>query len=256
MVKVPSQGQPADIVRKIDEIIIEYISNENCLILAVTPANIDIVTSDALVMARSRDPMGKRTIGVLTKLDMMGKGQNAREVLQNKVVVLERGNPVPSHRGSSRHSPLGFIGVVLRGQRLDEHGRASKELDIPGALEHERQFFTNDPAYRYDSRLNPRESIARHRLNFKRHERANGCAIPTAYTQSSTDRTHSQVFTRSEEGTAGTKSRTIQRRGRIPRLVDVPKFVEHGHQGTRRVGYTSIDSQPCTSSSFSLQPGS
>ena len=92
MVKVPSQGQPADIVKKIDDIIIEYISNENCLILAVTPANIDLVTSDALVMARSRDPMGKRTIGVLTKLDMMGKGYNAREVLMNKVVVLERGN--------------------------------------------------------------------------------------------------------------------------------------------------------------------
>lgn len=91
MVKVPSQGQPADIVRKIDDIILEYISNENCLILAVTPANIDLVTSDALVMARSRDPLGKRTIGVLTKLDMMGKGQNAREVLLNKVVVLERG---------------------------------------------------------------------------------------------------------------------------------------------------------------------
>ena len=105
MVKVPSQGQPADIVKKIDDIILEYISNENCLILAVTPANIDIVTSDALVMARSRDPMGKRTIGVLTKLDMMGKGQNAREVLQNKVVVLERGrrerktNPPPNQSG-------------------------------------------------------------------------------------------------------------------------------------------------------------
>ncbi|CAF1394886.1 unnamed protein product [Adineta steineri] len=132
MVKVPSQGQPVDIVKKIDDIIIEYISNENCLILAVTPANIDIVTSDALVMARSRDPMGKRTIGVLTKLDMMGKGHNARDVLLNKVVVLERG----------------FIGVVLRGQRFDEYGRVSKELDIPGALEHERYFFQSDPAYR------------------------------------------------------------------------------------------------------------
>jgi hypothetical protein len=83
-----------DIVKKIDDIILEYITNENCLILAVTPANIDLVTSDALVMARSRDPMGKRTIGVLTKLDMMAKGQNAREVLLNKVVVLERGTTI------------------------------------------------------------------------------------------------------------------------------------------------------------------
>ena len=152
MVKVPSQGQPADIVKKIDDIILEYISNENCLILAVTPANIDIVTSDALVMARSRDPMGKRTIGVLTKLDMMGKGQNAREVLQNKVVVLERGrkekNEPPGPERDTCLFTLGFIGVVLRGQRLDEHGRSSRELDIPGALEHERQFFMNESAYR------------------------------------------------------------------------------------------------------------
>jgi dynamin GTPase len=132
MVKVPSQGQPLDIVKKIDDIILEYISNENCLILAVTPANVDIVTSDALVMARSRDPMGKRTIGVLTKLDMMGRGHNARDVLLNKVVVLERG----------------FIGVVLRGQRVDDSGRTMRELDIPAALEFERQFFLNDPSYR------------------------------------------------------------------------------------------------------------
>jgi hypothetical protein len=43
----------------------------------------------------------------------------------------------------------GFIGVVLRGQRLDDHGRVSKELDIPGALEHERNFFASEPAYRF-----------------------------------------------------------------------------------------------------------
>lgn len=104
MVKVPSQGQPADIVKKIDDIIIEYISNENCLILAVTPANIDLVTSDALVMARSRDPQGKRTIGVLTKLDMMGKGHNAREVLLNKVFVLERGASSFAAYGDMSHA--------------------------------------------------------------------------------------------------------------------------------------------------------
>ncbi|CAF4211084.1 unnamed protein product, partial [Rotaria magnacalcarata] len=62
---------------------------------------------------------------------MMGRGHNARDVLLNKVVVLERG----------------FIGVVLRGQRVDEHGRTMRELDIPAALEFERQFFLNDPAY-------------------------------------------------------------------------------------------------------------
>lgn len=47
---------------------------------------------------------------------------------------------------------LGFIGVVLRGQRLDEYGRVSKELDIAGALEYERHFFQNEPAYRYEQK--------------------------------------------------------------------------------------------------------
>jgi hypothetical protein len=42
----------------------------------------------------------------------------------------------------------GFIGVVLRGPHHDEYGRTAKELDIAGALEHERQFFQSDPAYR------------------------------------------------------------------------------------------------------------
>lgn len=55
-------------------------------------------------------------------------------------------NKSVTHRVEMIH--LGFIGVVLRGQRLDEYGRASKELDIPGALEHERQFFQSEPAYR------------------------------------------------------------------------------------------------------------
>lgn len=51
---------------------------------------------------------------------------------------------------------LGFIGVVLRGQRLDEHGRVSRELDIPSALEYERQFFASEPAYRCVDRLSLR----------------------------------------------------------------------------------------------------
>lgn len=36
----------------------EFISNENCLILAVTPANIDIANSDSLLLAKKVDPQG------------------------------------------------------------------------------------------------------------------------------------------------------------------------------------------------------
>ena len=47
----------------------EFISNPNAIILAVTAANQDLVNSDGLKMARSVDPDGERSIGVLTKVN-------------------------------------------------------------------------------------------------------------------------------------------------------------------------------------------
>jgi replication fork clamp-binding protein CrfC len=44
------------------------------IILAVTPANTDLANSDALQVAREVDPEGIRTIGVITKIDLMDKG--------------------------------------------------------------------------------------------------------------------------------------------------------------------------------------
>ena len=54
----------------------DYISQENTLILAVSPANQDLANSDALKLARSVDPEGLRTIGVITKLDLMDQGKS------------------------------------------------------------------------------------------------------------------------------------------------------------------------------------
>ena len=52
MTKVPVGDQPPDIERQITDMILTYISRETCLILAVTPANSDLATSDALKLAR------------------------------------------------------------------------------------------------------------------------------------------------------------------------------------------------------------
>jgi len=54
----------------------KYISNPNSIILAVTPANYDIANSEALKIAREFDPKGDRTIGILTKVDIMDEGTN------------------------------------------------------------------------------------------------------------------------------------------------------------------------------------
>ncbi|XP_076313255.1 dynamin-1-like isoform X2 [Tachypleus tridentatus] len=106
----------------------EFISKENSLILAVSPANQDIANSDALKIAREADPEGKRTIGVLTKLDLMDQGTDARDILENKVFLLQRG----------------YIGIINRSQKdIDEKKR------IEEAVKRERDFFMNHRSYKH-----------------------------------------------------------------------------------------------------------
>ena len=56
LTKVPVGDQPADIESQIKGMIFQFITKENCLILAVTPANTDLANSDALKLAKEVDP--------------------------------------------------------------------------------------------------------------------------------------------------------------------------------------------------------
>ena len=91
MTKVPVGDQPSDIEYQIKDMLLQFITRENCLILAVSPANSDLANSDALKMAKEVDPTGARTIGVITKLDLMDEGTDARDILENKTYPLRRG---------------------------------------------------------------------------------------------------------------------------------------------------------------------
>ena len=59
LTKVPVGDQPPDIEFQIRDMIMQFISKENCLILAVTPANSDLANSDALKLSREVDPNGE-----------------------------------------------------------------------------------------------------------------------------------------------------------------------------------------------------
>ena len=89
------------------------------VILAVSPANVDLANSDSLRIARQVDPQGRRTIGVLTKLDLMDNGTNALDILTGRVYPLK----------------LGFIGVVNRSQQ-----DIMAEKPMSQALESETEF--------------------------------------------------------------------------------------------------------------------
>uniref|UniRef100_A0A665VMT1 Interferon-induced GTP-binding protein Mx n=1 Tax=Echeneis naucrates TaxID=173247 RepID=A0A665VMT1_ECHNA len=128
MTKVAVGDQPADIEHQIRDMLMQFITKESCLILAVTPANTDLANSDALKIAKEVDPQGLRTIGVITKLDLMDEGTDAKDILENKLLPLRRG----------------YIGVVNRSQK-DIDGKK----DIRAALAAERKFFLSHPAYRH-----------------------------------------------------------------------------------------------------------
>ncbi len=58
LTKVPVGDQPADIEAQIRNMVLEFINRDNCLILAVTPANSDLANSDSLKLAKEVDPAG------------------------------------------------------------------------------------------------------------------------------------------------------------------------------------------------------
>ncbi|KAI1634368.1 dynamin-A [Biscogniauxia mediterranea] len=127
LTKVPIGDQPADIEKQTRTLISEYIAKPNSIILAVSPANVDIVNSEALKLARHVDPLGRRTIGVLTKVDLMDHGTNALDILSGRVYPLK----------------LGFVGVVNRSQQDIQGNRPMED-----ALKAESEFFKHHPAYR------------------------------------------------------------------------------------------------------------
>lgn len=127
LTKVPVGDQPRDIEKQIKEMVLKQIQKPNAIILAVTAANVDLANSDGLKLAREVDPEGQRTIGVLTKIDLMDTGTDVVDILAGRIIPLR----------------LGYVPVVNRGQRDIEN---KKRIDH--ALKAEKDFFENHPSYR------------------------------------------------------------------------------------------------------------
>uniref|UniRef100_A0AC35U1R0 Dynamin-type G domain-containing protein n=1 Tax=Rhabditophanes sp. KR3021 TaxID=114890 RepID=A0AC35U1R0_9BILA len=128
LTKVPVKDQPEDIGQQIQDMVLEYISQDTAIILAISPANCDLANSESLNIARMVDPNQERTIGVLTKLDLMDKGTNAVNVLNNQVYKLKRG----------------FVGIVNRSQE-----DINEKKSISNALKDEALFFEDHPEYKH-----------------------------------------------------------------------------------------------------------
>lgn len=85
MVACTDKGQPENIKEKIRDLISYYIKQENTIILAVMTARSDLEADIGLDMIKECDKKGERTLGVITKVDLMNTGCDMTEYLENNI---------------------------------------------------------------------------------------------------------------------------------------------------------------------------
>uniref|UniRef100_A0A8C1S7H1 Uncharacterized protein n=1 Tax=Cyprinus carpio TaxID=7962 RepID=A0A8C1S7H1_CYPCA len=127
--RVATGNQPLDIEEQIKGLIEKFIKRQETISLVVVPANIDIATTEALRMASKVDPTGQRTLGILTKPDLVDKGMEETVVrtVNNQVIQLKKG----------------YMIVKCRGQQ-----DINDKLNLVQALEKEKQFFKGNSHFR------------------------------------------------------------------------------------------------------------
>lgn len=127
--RVAVGNQPADIGHQIKRLIKKYIQKQETINLVVVPSNVDIATTEALSMAQEVDPEGDRTIGILTKPDLVDRGTEDKvvDVVRNLVYHLKKG----------------YMVVKCRGQQ-----DIQEQLSLTEALEKEQAFFQDHPHFR------------------------------------------------------------------------------------------------------------
>ncbi|KAM6285129.1 interferon-induced GTP-binding protein Mx-like isoform 2-T4 [Spheniscus humboldti] len=120
--RVAVGNQPKDIGEQIKMLLKRIIGCKETLNLVVVPCNVDIATTEALKMAQEVDPHGERTLGILTKPDLVDRGteESIMNIIRNMVIPLKKG----------------YMIVKCRGQQ-DIHNN----LALATAIQQERKFF-------------------------------------------------------------------------------------------------------------------
>lgn len=85
MVACTDQGQPEDIKDQIKDLIKHYIIQENTIIMGIMPARCDIEVDSALELIKQYDKNGSRTIGIMTKIDLMNENTDIGNYLKNEI---------------------------------------------------------------------------------------------------------------------------------------------------------------------------
>lgn len=128
MVPCTDRGQPIDIKDQIRNLVKKYIKSDKTLILGVFPARTDIETDIALELIKEVDNKLNRTIGVLTKVDLMNTDTDIANYLDNNI---------------SNDLKLGFGYYAVKNRSNKE----SKSLNIYQGFKLEDEYFQKNRIY-------------------------------------------------------------------------------------------------------------
>lgn len=128
MIACTDKGQPKDIKKQIRDLLATYMRDESAIIMAVIPSRTDIETDIGLALVKEFDPDGVRTIGVLTKLDLMNDGSDISRYLENNV-------------SKDLQLKLGYFGVKNR------NTLQSMNMNIREGIESESNYFKKHSVY-------------------------------------------------------------------------------------------------------------
>lgn len=128
MVACTDKGQPKDIKDRIRNLVGKYINNKESIIMAVMPARTDIEADIALDLIKEHDPRCERTVGILTKLDLMNEGTDITDLLENKI-------------SKDLQLGYGYYGIKNRNKvQMDN-------MTVLEGLKAEQDFFNEHPIY-------------------------------------------------------------------------------------------------------------
>ncbi|KAF2156699.1 hypothetical protein K461DRAFT_283599 [Myriangium duriaei CBS 260.36] len=128
-IQVTSHDQPMELKEKISQLCDKYIQPPN-VILAISAADVDLANSTSLRASRRVDPRGERTIGVITKMDLVDPARGA-------AILADKNYPLR----------LGYVGVICR--LPPQSGLFSRgSAPLTAALtRHESAYFSSHPTY-------------------------------------------------------------------------------------------------------------
>lgn len=127
-IALTDQGQPENIKDNIERMIIKYIKNPRTIILSIVSATIDVESDAGLGLIKTYDPEFKRTIGVLTKVDML-KDSNVEHYLSGRI---------------SKNLQLGYGYYAVRNRSSDE----IKTMNVKDGYNIETKFFSETEPYK------------------------------------------------------------------------------------------------------------